>query len=137
MKTNKKIFVDTNIWLHSIIHTDKQKHEISKSLLSDVTHEAYCNSQIINEVSYNLLKFQLLSEEKVRGLIQNLYEKYIVLSISKAVLLNASEIREANSLDLWDSILVASAQIGECECIYSDEIVGIQNFDIPIINPYK
>ncbi len=101
-------FVDTNIWLYAFIEAeDSNKSAAARQLLQEI--EPVISSQVINEVSVNLLRKAHFSEEQVRQLIESFFEKYPVIEVSKTVFLSASHLRQRYSLSYWDSLIVASA----------------------------
>ena len=69
-----KVFVDTNIWLYSLIQNgNDNRHQIAANLLLQLDFPAI-NSQVIRETCSNLIKKSLMSEEQVRILIQGWYQ---------------------------------------------------------------
>jgi predicted nucleic acid-binding protein len=135
MKTNK-VFLDTNIWLYSMISTNPEKHRAAKSILQNPSNEIYCNSQIVNEVCYNLILKKILNEDDIKKLINNFYDKYIVTTISKAILLDSVDIRKGYNVDVWSSIIMAGAKLSECDVLYSDTILLTKVFEVDVINPF-
>ena len=86
-------FVDTNIWLYAFIEgEDRQKTARAKELL-EASRMLIVSTQVINEVCVNLLKKAQFSEQQVQQLIESFYAKYMVIELSKALLLKASALR--------------------------------------------
>jgi predicted nucleic acid-binding protein len=86
-------FVDTNIWLYAFIEgEDRQKTARAKELL-EASRTIIVSTQVINEVCVNLLKKAQFSEQQVQQLIESFYAKYMVLELSKVLLLKASALR--------------------------------------------
>jgi predicted nucleic acid-binding protein len=72
-------------------------------------------------------------------LIEAFYAKYVVVEVSKAVLLKASALREQYSLSFWDSTIVSSALSAEAAILYSEDMqdeLMVEN-RMRIINPLK
>ena len=77
---NHSCFVDSNIWLYAF-STDKKeesKRILAKQLIKEKS--IIISTQIINEVSCNLLKKHKLDEEQLFQLIVSFYRKYQVIS---------------------------------------------------------
>ena len=129
-------FVDTNIWLYAFIEAeDSNKSAAARQLLQEI--EPVISSQVINEVSVNLLRKAHFSEEQVRQLIESFFEKYPLIEVSKAVFLSASHLRQRYSLSYWDSLIVASALQAGVSVLYSEDMQHGLKVDgqLEIINP--
>ncbi len=78
LQANSTCFIDTNIWLYSFIESqDRRKTKIAKSIISE--SDIIISTQIVNEMSVNLLKKASFSEAQIRELIISLYKRYTVL----------------------------------------------------------
>ena len=130
-------FVDSNIWLYAFIKTwDQNKSTTAQSIIQK--HEIIISTQVIKEVSVNLIKKASFSEEKIQKLTKDFYRKYNVLEISENILLKASYIREHHNFSFWDSLILASALYANVDILYSEDMQD--NFIIEktrIINPFK
>jgi predicted nucleic acid-binding protein len=101
-------FVDSNVWLYAFIDADDPaKSAAARELVQSTT--AVVSTQVVNEVSVNLLRRAGFSEERVRELIRSFYEKYRVVELTEPVLLRASGLRERHSLSYWDGLILAAA----------------------------
>ncbi len=134
-KGDKCCFIDSNIWLYAFIETP-HKSFIAKSLIksADIT----ISTQVINEVCVNLIKKALYPEEKTRNLIESFYDKYNVFEINREILFKASDIRRHHNFSFWDSIILASALLGGCDILYSEDMqADFVMEDTRIVNPFK
>ena len=96
-------FVDTNIWLYAFIEgQDRQKTARAKGLL-EASHTIIVSAQVINEVCVNLLKKAQFAEQQVQQLIESFYVKYMVIELSKTLLLKALALRVQYTFSFWDS----------------------------------
>jgi len=75
-----KIFIDTNIWLYAFIETE-HKTAISKELINK--DNIVISIQVINEVTYNLIKKLKFSNELIAEMIKDFYVKYEVTNYSR------------------------------------------------------
>lgn len=132
-------FIDTNIWLYAFIEgDDPQKTAHAKSLI-ETQRAIYVSTQVINEVCVNGVKKAHFSEQQVQQLIESFYAKYVVVDLSKSLLLKASALRRQNALSFWDSIVVSIALHANVSVLYSEDIqdgLVIEN-KVRIINPLK
>ena len=130
-------FVDTNIWLYAFIEADAQKSARARELLPEI--QPIISSQVINEVSVNLLRKAHFAEEQVQQLIESFFAKYTVIEADKAIFLAASNLRQRYSFSYWDSLIIASALQANVEILYSEDMQhGLKvNGQLEIVNPFK
>lgn len=120
-KAKQFCFVDTNIWLYAFVEAgDVNKSTLARKLLQEI--EPIISSQVVNEVSVNLLRKAHFSEEQIRQLIEAFFEKYPVIEAHKTVFLSASNLRQQYSLSYWDSLIVASALQAGVSLLYSEDM---------------
>lgn len=102
MPETKAHFIDTNIWLYSLLDTgEAEKTEAAQALIK--SSEAIVSPQIISEVCANLVKKAKMPEEEIRKFIEGIYAKHRVTEYDMRVFLAASELREEYSLFLGQS----------------------------------
>jgi len=132
-------FIDTNLWLYAFIEgDDAQKTARAKALIETQT-AIYVSTQVINEVCVNVLKKAHFSEQQVQQLIESFYTKYVVVELSKALLLKASTLRGQYALSFWDSLIVSGALHANVSVLYSEDMqdgLVIEN-KVRILNPLK
>ena len=134
-KGDKGCFIDSNIWLYAFIEPP-DKSFIAKSFIkgADIT----ISTQVINEVCVNLVKKAHYPEAKIRNLIESFYNKYSVLEINREILLKASDIRKHHNFSFWDSLILASALLGGCGILYSEDMqADFVMEETRIVNPFK
>jgi predicted nucleic acid-binding protein len=137
-ETQKRCFIDTNIWLYAFIETDDERKSVAaKSVIQKP--DVVVSIQVINEVCLNMLRKASLPEKDIQALIIAFYEKYTVVDVDKVTLLKASELRAKYSLSYWDSLIVASALNADCTVLYSEDMQdGLQvEQGLTVVNPVK
>ena len=82
------------------------------------------STQVINEVCVNLIKKAPFSEQQVQQLIESFYTKYVVVELSKPLLLKASALRGQYAFSFWDSMIVSSALHADTSVLYSEDMQG-------------
>jgi len=131
-------FVDTNIWLYAFVEGDElSKSARAKSLL-EASSAVIVSPQVINEVCVNLIKKVQFSEQQVQHLIESFYAKYVVVEVSKALLLKALALWEQSAFSFWDSTIVSSALHAGASVLYSEDMQAelvVEN-RVRIINPF-
>lgn len=114
-------FVDSNVWLYAFIDSnDAEKSAAARELLQVVA--PVVSTQVINEVSVNLLRRAAFTEVQVRDLVRSFYEKYRVVELTEPVLFRASELRERHSISFWDGLIVATALTANVGLLYSEDM---------------
>jgi predicted nucleic acid-binding protein len=131
-------FVDTNIWLYAFVEGDDPRKSTRAKTLLEASRVVIVSPQVINEVCVNLIKKAQFSEPQVQQLIESFYAKYIVVEVSKALLLKASALREQYAFSFWDSTIVSSAVHAGASVLYSEDMQAglvVEN-RVQISNPF-
>jgi predicted nucleic acid-binding protein len=105
-----RVFVDTNIWLYALIQSapnDERHRTAAQALLA--LHRPVINTQVIHELSSNLLKKKIVSELELQMYIQEWYADCCLVASNFSQELQASQLRQAYKFSYWDSLLVAAA----------------------------
>ena len=115
-------FIDTNIWLYAFSSSqDQQKNQRAKLLLRE-TPAIALSTQVINEISFNMLRKFHADERDIRKLIRSLYRKYLVVEHNRAIQLHASDLRTVYHVSYWDSLIIASALEGGATTLYTEDM---------------
>ena len=135
MPMKDKIFVDSNIFLYALSDLDLSKQLIAGDL---ITQEIMISTQVINEVSSNLIKKLKFNNTEVCAFVESCYAHYLVINFNQKTFTLACDLREKYSLSYYDSLIVASALISKATVLYSEDMQ--HNLDINkkmrIINPF-
>ncbi len=130
-------FIDTNIWLYALIESKEvQKRSQAKQVIQD--SGLVVSTQVINETCVNLLRKAAFPEGEIQRLILAFYEKCNVVDVDVNTLLQASQLRERYSFSFWDSLIVASALVTNCDTLYSEDMQdGLKVQDkFVVVNPF-
>lgn len=131
------VFIDTNIWLFMIDDADEVKQNLSKRLINK--NDVVITTQILNELTVNLIKKYGYTEMMIRDFIAKIYEKHKVIEMDGKIYNTASLFREKYYLGYWDSIIIAAAFEAQASMVYSDKIKDglVIEGRLGVINPYK
>jgi predicted nucleic acid-binding protein len=69
-----------------------------------------------------LIKKAQFSEPQVQQLIESFCAQYVVVEVSKTLLLKASALREQYAFSFWDSTIVSSALHAGASILYSEDM---------------
>jgi len=133
------VFIDSNIWIYSLISDSEEKFIKVRDFLKQCFKEniVLVSYQVINEVAANLKK-KKFDEDKIREVIIKIEESCIVLDFTTDQLLKASELRENHLFSFWDSIIIASAIFGNSKILYSEDMQDGREIEgVRIVNPFK
>lgn len=134
-----KVFIDTNIWLYSLIQRVEgdDRHQQATDFLLQLASPVV-NSQVIREICSNLIKKVKMPEEQIRVLIHGWYQDCEVINSNAAQHLLASRLRKSYSLSYWDSLIVAAAIDAGCTSLFSEDMQHGQTIEdcLTIINPF-
>jgi len=125
--TNSLYFCDSNIWLYRLLIDPEcneaeeiRKHNLAAALTS--RKNILITRQIINKVCSVLSKKAKISEIKIRQIIQEFYDRCLVIQLDRNIILRASELRNHYSFSFWDSLIVASALATDANILDSEDM---------------
>lgn len=131
-------FVDSNIWLYAFLDVQEMsKQQAAKVLIQQKT--IVISTQVLNEVSRNLLRTGAFTEAEVAEFVEAAYNRYRVLVLTKDILLKASALRGQYHFSFWDSLIVASALLADASILYSEDMQDqlLVDHQVRIINPFE
>jgi predicted nucleic acid-binding protein len=136
-----KIFVDTNIWLYSLVQdtdsADDKRHLLAFDFMQALSRPVI-NSQVMREACSNLIRKSGFSERRIQQLLQGWYADCEIHPSSITQHLLASDLRQRHSFSYWDSLIVGAALDAGCVTLYSEDLQHGQVIDerLTIINPF-
>ncbi len=142
--SNDAFFIDTNVWLYRLFDDKKievgereRKRNIAISITSN--QGIVISTQVVNEVSANLLKKAAFNEEQIKAVIQSLYRRCTVVDFNLSILKSASDIRSRYNFSFWDGLIVACALSAEATILYSEDMQDglVLPGQLEIVNPFK
>jgi predicted nucleic acid-binding protein len=142
--TANTYFIDTNVWLYRLFDDKKievaerdRKRNIAISITSN--EGIIISTQVVNEVSANLLKKAAFNEEQIKAVIQSLYRRCTVIEFSLNIFESASDIRSRYNFSFWDGLIVACALSARASILYSEDMQDglIVAGQLEIVNPFK
>ncbi|BDI20347.1 ribonuclease VapC [Nostoc cf. commune SO-36] len=142
--TDNTYFIDTNVWLYRLFDDKKievaerdRKRNIAISITSN--EGIIISTQVVNEVSANLLKKAAFNEEQIKAVIQSLYRRCTVVEFNLNIFESASDIRSRYNFSFWDGLIVACALSARSSILYSEDMQDglIVAGQLEIVNPFK
>ncbi len=101
---NDSIFVDSNIFLYAFTEIDdkSEKEEIKKHKIASeiILKDINISTQVINEVSSNMIRKLKFSNSEVREFVESCYGRYNIINFSEELFVVASKVRENVTIQL-------------------------------------
>lgn len=132
--SDKKIFVDSNIWLY-LLQDDAHKKQIALQLLSN---KHVISTQVVAEnINVCLRKFKMKHEEVERHL-HFLTESCELTLITKSILVRALHLQKRYGFSYYDCLILAAALENDCEILYSEDMHHNQKIEDSLLieNPF-
>lgn len=134
---SNKVFIDSNVWLYAAMENGDNKSILAKQVIEQ--NNVVISTQVINEISFNLLRKYRYTEEELISFINNIKTYCQISHLDIQTCLTASLLRQRYALSFWDSLIVSSALETKCTILYSEDMQHQQIIEqqIVILNPFK
>jgi len=132
--SDKKVFVDSNIFLYLLESYSEKKEKALKILLS----QPIISPQVVFEnINVAMKKFGFSKVDAVQHGEKLLNECTLFLD-SESSIRKALELIRKDSLPVYDSRIVASALEAGCEVLYSEDFQHLRTFEgnLTVVNPF-
>jgi predicted nucleic acid-binding protein len=133
-----KVFIDTNIFVYSILQDDKTgKNTKSKQLLENTHNKIIISTQVINEYYNTLLKYKI-EESLIQSYILGILDEVVLSMIQIETIYRSWEIRKKYKYSYYDCLIIASALDNHCKILYSEDMQNGQLIEdkLEIKNPF-
>jgi predicted nucleic acid-binding protein len=131
-----RIFLDSNILLYLVGKSADIKKQIVQNLISP---EQFISTQVVVEnVNVCLKKFNLNKPDAFsHG--KNLLQNFNIILVDTDIIKNSFVLSERYQLSYWDSLIIASAPLNNCNILYSEDMQDgmVIEDTLTIKNPFK
>ena len=140
---NDSVFVDSNIFLYAFTKIDEKskKEEIEKHAIASkiILEDINISTQVINEVSSNMIRKLKFSNTEVREFVESCYGRYNIINFSEELFIVASRVREKYKISYYDSLIVSAGLKANATILYSEDMHNglVVNGCLTIINPFE
>ena len=139
---SQPFFIDSNIWLYRFIVNCSDPNAIPKQqIATNITNQEnlMISTQVVNEVCSNLIRKAGFNNLQIQNLLEELTQGCEILPVSLETLEYAVKLRDRYLISFWDSLIVASAVLGDATILYSEDMQDglIINNSLQVINPFK
>ena len=132
-------FLDSNVLVYAQDDSDLRKQEIARGLIRRaVLGQMVISTQTLAEFSATLLQrySTTFSSDKVLGILDALSPIKLVVP-DAGIVRRAVEAHEIYGVHFYDGMIIAAAERGGCERIWSEDLnPGQKYFDVKVENPF-
>lgn len=139
--TKDRFFLDTNLIVYLFDKKDNRKQQVAQDLLKKAleTRNGIISFQVIQEFcNVALRKFENpLSPDDLKIFIGRFLYPLCNVTPSLEIYNSAIEIHKSFGYCFYDALIIAAAQEGKCNILYSEDLQhGQEIFGITILNPF-
>ena len=132
-----RAFFDSNVWLYALVGAAAPAKQARASRLLAATVPVV-STQVVNEVTANLLRKYGWSEPRVRAVIRRFYSDCDVVSHGLDLQLDASRLRERYQFSPYDGLIVAAALRAGVGTLYTEDLQDglVVRGVLTVVNPF-
>jgi len=132
-----KVFLDTNVFVYTQSKDEAVKRNIALKTLEK--YDCCTSTQVFNEVSNVMIKKLKMSIADVKQIITAINNRCEVSIIDFETIQKALDLKDLYGYSYYDSLIIATAVLSDCDCIFSEDLHDGQIIDnkIEIVNIFK
>lgn len=133
-----RILIDTNLWVYLYASNPKAKRCRVEEVIRKNFGKVVLSTQILGELYHVMTRKGFHTEASAREIIVRMVDTFPVLEIGTANFIEAINIHEMYGYTYWDSLVIATAVLGDCQTLYSEDMQHNQSVQerTLIINPF-
>ncbi|MGB6063684.1 MAG: PIN domain-containing protein [Desulfomonilaceae bacterium] len=133
-----RILIDTNLWIYLYALDPQAKRNRIEELVQQNFAKIIVSTQILGEFYHVVTRKGLLTRESANDIIIEMVATFPVSEIGTANVLKALKIQEIFHYSYWDSLVMATAILTDCDILYSEDMQHGQSVQgrTRIINPF-
>lgn len=137
-----RVFFDSNILIYGVDNRDAEKWRVARRLLGETmdSQRAVISLQVLQETVNVLRKgpIPFFSIDQCHRLIELYADRAQLIYPSSDLLIRGLHIHERFQTSWYDSLIVAAAQAGKCQVLYSEDLGDGQKFGgVEVVNPFR
>lgn len=137
----EKFFVDTNVFVYRYDSAHSVKSATATEWLERLWHDqsGRTSIQVLNELYVTLTRklARPMNADEAWDVAQAL-TAWDPQPIDRDVLLRAREVERRYRLGWWDSVIVAAAQLQDCDVLLSEDMQAGMVFErVTVLNPFR
>ena len=131
-------FFDTNVFLYAFLNQGDAKKAVAAKLIAQAVRDGdgWISTQVIREFLNVMLKKSVRTMEEIRNTF-SVFGRFKVVEDTLPLAYRGLEIKEKYGTQYFDSIILASAEKGLCEVLYSEDFSDGQIYcGVKVVNPF-
>lgn len=130
--------MDTNLWGYLFVKDPPEKEKKIVETINNQTSSLIISTQVLGELYNVLIRKSTFPQLDAQAIVLNLVNTFPVLEIDTPKVLQALEINSCYGYSYWDSLIVATALLSNCNILYSEDMQHNQFIEnkLKIINPF-
>jgi predicted nucleic acid-binding protein len=135
---DKKILLDTNLWVYLYTTTPQAKYHHIRQIVEKNFNNIVVSTQILGELYHVLTRKNLQTEVEAKEIIIETIAMFPILGSNTSIVLKGIDIHERYRYSYWDSLLLATAIFNGVHSFYSEDMQHNQLIEnkTRIINPF-
>ena len=134
----EKILIDTNLWVYLYAKDPREKSLQVRKLINQNFESTIVTTQILGELFNVLNRKKIVELEEAKQIISEIASYFSIIPIETPHVFQALEIHSRYNYSYWDSLIIATALLTDCQFLYSEDMQNKQVIDncVTIINPF-
>jgi predicted nucleic acid-binding protein len=136
---NGNVFIDTNVWVYLYAKTPAEKYQKAREVVEAAFEKILISTQVLGELYHVLVRKQYASSAEAQQIIFELVATFPVVAIGADLVLKAVELQQSLSFSYWDSLIIATAVLNDCDQLYSEDMNSGQVVEgrTTIVSPFS
>ena len=133
-----KVMLDTNLWVYLYAQNVPEKQKPIQAIVATQFEAIILSAQILGELYYVLTRKKLTTTAVAREIILEMVTSFPVLGIDTVKVLLALDMHAKYGYSYWDSLILATASLHDCDTLYSEDMQHKQVIEnkVQIFNPF-
>ncbi|MDZ8256971.1 PIN domain-containing protein [Nostoc sp. ChiQUE01b] len=135
---SNNIFLDTNLWIYLYAKNPPTKYQQVAEIIKSNSLLLLISTQVLGELFHVLPRKIFTSKIDAIAIISDIVNTFPVQAISTTQVIQALQINAQYNYSYWDSLIIATALLGKCSIIYSEDMQHNQliHNKVRILNPF-
>lgn len=133
-----KVMLDTNLWVYFYAKNPQDKCLKVIKIINDNFELLTVSTQILGELYNVLTKKNLTTKAEAKQIIGEVATNFTVVEIDILKVLAALDINIGYGYSYWDSLVISTALLNDCNILYSEDMQHNQLIEnkTRIVNPF-
>jgi predicted nucleic acid-binding protein len=138
---NDNFFIDTNIFVYSVLPGEAQKKVHALDLIDRAisTGKGVISYQVVQEFLNVAIRHyaQPMSIAECEEYLSTVFRPLLAVHSSQSLYIHALDLTRRHSLSWYDALIVAAALEANCRILYTEDLQHGHKFsDLRVVNPF-